>query len=59
MKARGYSREKCERFLSMQLSDKAFREDADEVIDNSGAFQITEKALKALMKRLHLPERNA
>lgn len=49
--ARGYSGEKVCRIMGQQLSEEAFRENSDFVIDNSGSFEETcrqiEKKLEA------------
>lgn len=50
--SRGYSEEKCRSILKRQLSDRAFREIADRVIDNSKEAEKTQARLDREMKRI-------
>ena len=52
MTSRGYSREKCETFLALQLQDEDFLSFADVTIDNGGDFEKTKAALLKETKRL-------
>lgn len=51
-RARGYEEERISRIMSRQLSEEAFRENCDFVIDNSGNFQDTCMQIDARLKML-------
>ena len=51
MDSRGYTRERCEEMISKQLSDAEYRGYAAEVIENSGAWEDTEDAVRKLCQR--------
>jgi len=55
MSSRGYTREKCEAILALQLSDEEFLKAADAVIDNGRDFGETASVLASEMKRLGVP----
>lgn len=44
--ARGYSEEKTRQIMGRQLSEEAFRENSDFIIDNSGSFEETRKQIE-------------
>ena len=50
MESRGYSREKCRRIISEQLSDVAFIGYADHIIDNSAGLEETMIRVNELME---------
>lgn len=50
MASRGYSREKCLSVMASQLSEKAFRELADHVIDNGGTTEETAAQIRKLCR---------
>lgn len=49
MKGRGYTKERCMSVMDRQLSETAFCEVADAVIDNSGNFNETKKQIARLL----------
>lgn len=49
MTSRGYTKERCLSVMDRQLSDTAFREIADAVIDNSGDFDDTKRQIARLL----------
>ena len=51
-RARGYEEERISRIMSKQLSEEAFRENCDFVIDNSGDFQDTCRQIDARLEML-------
>ena len=57
MKSRGYSREKCEKIIGLQLSDAEFRESSTLEIDNSCEFDKTLISFERLLKKLGVPKR--
>ena len=50
--SRGYSDEKIDNILKSQLSEASFREQADVVIDNSGALEEARREVDAALKQL-------
>lgn len=55
MSDRGYTREKCESVMRLQMSDEELSEKADLVIDNSGLPFLTREHIYDLMEeRFHL-----
>ena len=55
--SRGYSEEKSCAVMDGQLSDEAFLEIADHVIDTSGSLPDTYEQVRTLMKKLKVPEK--
>ena len=49
MASRGYSREKCLSVMASQLSEEAFRELSDHVIDNGGTTEETAAQIRKLL----------
>lgn len=49
-KSRGYSREKSIGIMNNQLEDAVFREQCQVIIDNSGAFEKTQKQIDQYLK---------
>lgn len=49
MESRGFDRARCEEIISEQKSDEEFMSMADDVIDNSGSFDITKKRIGELI----------
>ena len=54
---RGYSEEKARSVMGRQLSDEAFRELADHVIDTGGTLPETYEEVRKLMALLKVPEK--
>jgi len=57
MSSRGYTREKCEAILALQLSEEEFTGISDRVIENGRDFEETKKALALEMRRLGVRKR--
>ncbi len=57
MSSRGYSREKCEKIIALQYSEKEFRCIATAETDNSGEFKTAKDALAAQFDRWGVPKR--
>ncbi len=50
--SRGYSDEKIDAMIAVQLPESVFQEKCSRVIDNSGAFELTQKQLLAAISEL-------
>lgn len=51
MESRGYSREKCEEVIKLQMDEAEFEKIADQVIENGGAFEETADQIDGLLSK--------